>query len=83
MTDTAQAGATPARRLAAAKRDAAALVLGIPFFGVVTAVFLTGWAVTGALLAYGVLAGLWIAWRAHAVLAGSRRPHGSPTSERA
>lgn len=74
MTDPARARATPARRLAAAKRDAAALVLGIPFFGVVTAVFLSGWTVTAALLAYGVLAGSWVAWRAHGALSIRRSP---------
>lgn len=74
MTRSAELRATPPRRLAAAKRDAAALVLGIPFFGIVTVIFLTGWAVTGALFAYGVLAGSWVACRAHGALSDGRTP---------
>ena len=62
------AGRSP---LETAKRDAAALLLGVPFYGVVTLVLLSGWAQLAALAGYGVAAGIWVAWRGRRALAGS------------
>lgn len=62
---------SPAGRsaLAPAKREAAALLLGVPFYGAVVLLLLSGWAQLVALAGYGLGAGGWVAWRARQGLA--------------
>lgn len=66
--------------LETAKRDAAALLLGIPFYGLVALLLLSGWAQLVALAAYGLAAGAWIAWRGQRALA-RRGPEPSGTDK--
>ncbi|HKJ72464.1 MAG TPA: hypothetical protein VKA55_11975 [Gammaproteobacteria bacterium] len=50
------------------KMEAAALMLGAPFYAVVVIILLQGAAQLGALALYGGAAGAWVAWRARRAL---------------
>ncbi len=67
MADEAQARGNN-RLLAKAKREAAALLLGAPFYGIVIALTLPGWSKLAALAVYGVVTGAWVAGRGRRAL---------------
>jgi len=54
------------------KMEAAALVLGVPFYALVTGLMLSGAAQLVALAAYGGAAGVWVVWRTRRALRGGQ-----------
>ncbi len=57
-----------ARLLAPVKMEAAALMIGTPFYALVVILLLTGAAKLAALALYGLGAGGWVLWRTRRLL---------------
>ena len=58
------------RVLGPVKIQAAALLVGMPFYALVVVLLLTGAAQAAALGLYGVVAGGWVVWRTRRALRG-------------